>query len=127
MELGAVDILDSVKGPMVIEANLSPGLQGITAATGENIAGRIAKYLYEKTSEFIKVKEPEKTEKIFDEIGIDMKGTGDSAFREIITNLNFRGDKIILPEVANKIAKFKESDECVVKTEPGKISISKFN
>ena len=34
---------------MVIEVNLSPGLQGITKATGINVADKIARYLYERT------------------------------------------------------------------------------
>jgi ribosomal protein S6--L-glutamate ligase len=127
MDIGAIDILEGIKGPMVIEANLSPGLQGITQATGENIAAKIAKYLYEKTVEFVKAKEPSKTEQIFDEVGIDMNGEGDSSIREIITNLGFRGSKIILPEVVNKIAKFKESDECAIKIENGNVTIKKFS
>lgn len=127
MEIGAIDILESIKGPMVIEANVSPGLQGITTATGENIAAKIAKFLYDRTEEFCKAKEPSKTEKIFDEIGIDMNGEGSSTIRDIITNLSFRANKIILPEVVNKIAKFKETDECAIKIEKGKITIEKFS
>ncbi len=51
-----IDILESPRGPLVIEANISPGLQGITAATKINIAEIIAKYLIEKTKEFIENK-----------------------------------------------------------------------
>lgn len=126
MDVGAVDILEGVKGPMVIEANLSPGLQGITNATGENIAGKIAKYLYEKTVEFKKATQP-KTDELFGEMGINIneaKTQGGS--KDIITNLSFRGDKIILPEVVNKMAKFKETDECTIKIDKGKVKIEKF-
>ncbi len=126
LDIGAVDILEGIKGPMVIEANLSPGLQGITSATGENIAAKIAKYIYERTKEFVEAREPKKTEQIFGDLGIDMNGRGDSKMREIITNLNFRGDKMVLPEVVNKIAKFSESDECVIKVEKNNVNISKF-
>jgi ribosomal protein S6--L-glutamate ligase len=126
IEVGAVDLLEGIKGPVVIEANLSPGLQGITAATGENIAGKIAKYLYEKTVEFLKEREPQKTEKLFEELGIESDVKNSNGIKEIITNLSFRGDKIILPEIVNKIAKFKESDEFAVKIENGKVSFKKF-
>src|SRR3989344_5314062 len=51
-EICAVDILESAKGPLVIEANLSPGLQGITKATGVDVADKIAKYLFEKSEIF---------------------------------------------------------------------------
>ena len=47
MELGVagVDLLRSDRGPLIIEVNSSPGLEGIEAATGKNIAGRIIEYL----------------------------------------------------------------------------------
>ncbi len=38
LELAGVDILESAKGPMVIEVNASPGFEGLEAATGENVA-----------------------------------------------------------------------------------------
>jgi ribosomal protein S6--L-glutamate ligase len=45
----AVDILPSKRGPLVIEANISPGLQLISKVTKVDIANIIAKFLYEKT------------------------------------------------------------------------------
>ena len=47
-DICAVDILPSSKGPLVLELNISPDLQGITQATKKNIAGMIADFLYEK-------------------------------------------------------------------------------
>lgn len=40
-----VDMLRSARGPMVIEVNASPGLQGIEAASGEDLATRIISFL----------------------------------------------------------------------------------
>jgi ribosomal protein S6--L-glutamate ligase len=40
-----VDILRSNHGPVVMEVNSSPGLQGIESATGKNIAGLIIEFL----------------------------------------------------------------------------------
>lgn len=40
-----VDILQSSRGPLVLEVNSSPGLEGIEKATGENIAGAIIRYI----------------------------------------------------------------------------------
>ena len=47
-DICGVDIIESVKGPLVLEVNLSPGIQGISAATSINIADEIAKFLFRK-------------------------------------------------------------------------------
>jgi ribosomal protein S6--L-glutamate ligase len=51
MELGVagVDLLRSNRGPLIIEVNSSPGLEGIETATGNNIAGKIIEYLENQT------------------------------------------------------------------------------
>ena len=43
--VAGVDLIRSKKGPLLIEVNASPGLQGIEATTGVNIAGEIIKYV----------------------------------------------------------------------------------
>ena len=43
--VAGVDMLQSARGPLILEVNSSPGLEGIEAATGQNIAGKIIKYL----------------------------------------------------------------------------------
>ncbi|TNF30084.1 MAG: 30S ribosomal protein S6--L-glutamate ligase [Bacteroidetes bacterium] len=43
--IAGVDMLQSKSGPMIMEVNSSPGLQGIEAATGKNIAGSIIRYV----------------------------------------------------------------------------------
>ncbi|GAB2188797.1 30S ribosomal protein S6--L-glutamate ligase [Sessilibacter sp. MAH2] len=40
-----VDILQSNRGPLVMEVNSSPGLEGIEVATGKNVAGLIYEYI----------------------------------------------------------------------------------
>jgi ribosomal protein S6--L-glutamate ligase len=47
MKLGiaGVDMLRSSRGPLIIEVNSSPGLEGIEGATGKDIAGQIIKYI----------------------------------------------------------------------------------
>jgi ribosomal protein S6--L-glutamate ligase len=40
-----VDILRSNHGPLVMEVNSSPGLEGIETTTGKDIAGVIIEYL----------------------------------------------------------------------------------
>ena len=40
-----VDILRSNHGPLVMEVNSSPGLEGIEEATGKDIAGQIIRFM----------------------------------------------------------------------------------
>jgi ribosomal protein S6--L-glutamate ligase len=45
LNVSGVDILRSSRGPLVIEVNSSPGLQGIESATGKDVAGLIIEYI----------------------------------------------------------------------------------
>jgi ribosomal protein S6--L-glutamate ligase len=45
LDVAGVDMLPSNRGPLIIEVNSSPGLEGIEEATKVDIAGRIFKYL----------------------------------------------------------------------------------
>ena len=42
LELAGVDMLESSRGPLVLEVNSSPGLEGIESATKFNIAEKVA-------------------------------------------------------------------------------------
>ncbi|WP_194850723.1 30S ribosomal protein S6--L-glutamate ligase [Nonlabens antarcticus] len=43
--IAGVDLLQSARGPLILEVNSSPGLEGIESATGKNIANFIIKYV----------------------------------------------------------------------------------
>lgn len=43
--VAGVDMLQSARGPLILEVNSSPGLEGIEAATGKDIAKSIIKYI----------------------------------------------------------------------------------
>lgn len=43
--VAGVDLLQSARGPLILEVNSSPGLEGIEGATEKDIAGRIIKYV----------------------------------------------------------------------------------
>ena len=45
LEVAGVDILRSEKGPLILEINASPGLEGIEGTTGIDIAGQIIKFV----------------------------------------------------------------------------------
>lgn len=50
--IAGVDLLQSDRGPLVMEVNSSPGLEGIEGATGVDIAGKIIEYI--ERNEFTK-------------------------------------------------------------------------
>ena len=123
-DICGVDILHSVRGPLVIELNLSPGLQGITKTTKVDIADKIAKFLAKKAAELKNQKEDKvKTSDILKDLGID---TDSQAPQEIITNLTFRGKKIILPDVVSTLTGFDEEHEVAIHAKKGKVVINKF-
>jgi ribosomal protein S6--L-glutamate ligase len=43
--VAGVDLIRSKRGPLVLEVNSSPGLEGIEAATGVDVAGRIIEHV----------------------------------------------------------------------------------
>jgi len=43
--IAGVDMLQSARGPLILEVNSSPGLEGIESATGNDIAKQIIKYV----------------------------------------------------------------------------------
>lgn len=47
LNIAGVDILRSAHGPLVLEVNSSPGLEGIETSTGKDIAGMIIKFITE--------------------------------------------------------------------------------
>lgn len=48
LRVAGVDMLESKQGPQVMEVNSSPGLEGIEAATGVDIAGEMIKHVEEQ-------------------------------------------------------------------------------
>ena len=53
LELAGVDMLESERGPLVLEVNSSPGLEGIEAATKINIAEKVASRLNKLYGDFM--------------------------------------------------------------------------
>ena len=45
LSVAGVDLLQSSRGPLILEVNSSPGLEGIENATGVDIAGKIVEYI----------------------------------------------------------------------------------
>ncbi len=120
-DICAVDILESAKGPLVIEVNLSPGLQGITKITKIDIADKIASFLFEKTSEFVKKRKGADAASVMKELQAEKEEK-----KEIVANLDFRGNRMLLPEIITKMAKLSEKDEVIISVENKEIKIKKI-
>lgn len=122
-EICGVDILDSeIKGPLVIEVNLSPGLQGITNATKLNVPDLIAKYLAEQTKTMLTANVTRDSKDVMS----DLDATNQTRMC-IITNLSTRGSKLILPEIAYKMSKINDETEVELCIEKGLIEIKRIN
>lgn len=117
----AIDMLEGPKGPLVIEANLSPGLQGITETTGIDLADKIARFFHEKASSFSHEDKEETTSRLIKNLSDDDSGT-----QQVVTNLNFRADRILLPKLVTDVTGFTEGDEFVVKVQEGKVIIERL-
>jgi ribosomal protein S6--L-glutamate ligase len=52
LKFAGVDILRSNRGPLLLEVNSSPGLEGIERTTGVNIAGSVLDYIESQTFRF---------------------------------------------------------------------------
>lgn len=117
-EICGVDILVGVRGPVVIEANISPGLQGITAATGIDIADKIAQHLFNETKKRFTVVQEQSTDEIMQSLVVT---------NTLMTTLDFRGLKVLLPEMITRQCHFKDDEMYEIKTKDGKLEITRMN
>ena len=133
-EICGVDILEGIRKPLVIEANLSPGLQGITSVTGINVASSIAQYLYDQTSCFVEeLKKKDHVTKLLSEEGIrqaepkqkDSLQSVESK-QNIITSLDFRGERVLLPKIVSKSSHFVEDVDYMIEFQEGRVEIKKL-
>ncbi|RLE38622.1 hypothetical protein DRJ17_03495 [Candidatus Woesearchaeota archaeon] len=125
-DICGVDILQSIKGPFVLEVNISPGLPGVTEATKIDVADEIAKFLAKKTKERMSKEKEAEAGRIMKDLEFEQSGKKIERLNELFTNLEFRGERILLPEVVTKITSFNEDDEFVITADKNKIVIKKF-
>ena len=118
----AVDIIESDYGPLILEVNSSPGLQKITEVTKKNIAGEMAKYLYEETKKLKETKDKVVSKNMLDDIGID-----DIGIREFNVELKVNMDRIIVPDFVYKLSDFAPGENVLYRVSEGKIEILRDN
>ena len=117
-DICGVDILQGVK-PVVVEVNISPGIQGITKASKKNIADHIAKFLIQKTKDF-------KAQQKSSDYGNVLKECNIQNGKEIITNINIKAGIIKLPDIITKITKFKDEEEVIITAKEKSLKIKKY-
>lgn len=57
LSIAGVDMLQSTRGPLILEVNSSPGLEGIESSTGVDIAGKIIEYVENNAGKKAKLKD----------------------------------------------------------------------
>lgn len=115
-----VDILESSFGPVVIEANISPGLQGLSKVSTIDIPDAIAKFLHRKTDEIVNKHKRQAAAEVMRDL------TTNNSSQEIITSLQFRGERILLPEIITKMTNFEDRKDYAIKATKGKVVIEEF-
>lgn len=115
----AVDILEGRK-PNVIEVNLSPGLQGITAVTKINVAKYIAQFLYNESLKFRNIKNNAKAKEVID--GLDKK----LLKKDIIHSIQIKNGKLRLTEEITRASDFKPEEEVLINVDKGKLKIERI-
>ncbi len=123
-DICAIDLLVGPKGPLVIEANISPGLQGITKATKINVAEKIAEFLYKKTASLHAESSENGSNKLFEELGLNSKEGKE--IHSIITNLTLRGSSIVVPDLILHKTGLLNGEEVDIKFKDGEISFKRF-
>ncbi|MBI1970607.1 RimK family alpha-L-glutamate ligase [Candidatus Woesearchaeota archaeon] len=125
-EISGVDILESTKGPLVIEVNVSPGIQGITSATNIDVADEIAKYLARKTKERqttktnkTNAKSNNESENALLSLGIPDVGIT----KHIYTELDMKNKRIMLPSSVTELSKFTKGTDVTISARQGEIVI----
>ena len=122
-DICGVDILQGPLGPVVIEANISPGLQGVSKISTINIPRKIAQLLSNKTKEALDNMNGNESKKVISELTTEQKN---EANQEIITNLKLRGESIVLPPIITKITHFNDRKEYSIKAVKGRLEIEEF-
>jgi len=121
-DICGVDILEGPRGPVVIEANISPGLQGLQTCSTIDIADEIARFLFRKTEGKSAGVRKQAAADVMRDININQ-----TASEEIISSLQLRGNKILLPEFVTNITGFDDRKEYTIKAKKDSLEIKKFD
>ena len=122
-EICGVDIIESPKGPLVLEVNLSPGLQGITQATKVDVADAIAQYLAQQAKKRKEKGTQKETSQMFQDLGVaDTQGNA----HDIVTTLEMKANRLLIPQVVAQLSGLTPHEEVVIRVKKGEVQIKKF-
>lgn len=121
-EICAVDILESPRGPLMIEINLSPGLQGITDATNIDVADKIARHLFNRTMEIEHAGEKMDSDRMLEEFSLEKT----HLIQNMIVNAEMRGERLLLPKLITKLSDINLNDEISISAKKGSVEIKKM-
>ena len=88
-----------------------------------DLPDQIARFLHRKTEESLQSRKKNAADDVLKELKIDAHG---ELSQKIITHLQFRGERILLPEWVARIAKFSELKDYIVNSKKGKVEIEEM-
>ncbi len=119
-DMAGVDLMISHRGPVFLEVNLSPGLQGVVSTTKIDVPDKIAEFLFTQTKARNEEIGKEKSQQIFQELE-------ENSEHEMITALEFKGNKIMIPQLITKLTQFNEHADYRFKAKKEYLEISRFD
>ena len=120
-DMAGVDLMMSHKGPLFLEVNLSPGMQGVVGTTKVDVPDKIASFLYDQTLARKDVVGKHKSDQIMKEL------EDDAHEHEMITALEFKGNKIMIPQLITKLTQFNEHADYRFVAKKEYLEISRFD
>ncbi len=122
VDICGVDILEHPLGSKVIEANISPGLQGLSKVVPVDLGEQIARFLYEKTVAALAARKEERAMKLLQEIEAKKNEMPEEG-KPVLGKLSLRGERLLLPEFVTKTSGFNDRREYVITSRRGKVEI----
>ncbi len=119
-DICGIDILPSMKGPVVLEVNLSPGLQGIKKYANIDVADAIAKHCFDVCFGRNAKKKKAQVKAIMENVDSEKS-------QQLILSLDFRANRILLPELITKITKFREDVSYLIKVGHEQLQIKEYD
>ncbi len=124
VDICGVDILEHPLGSKVIEANISPGLQGLSKVVDVDLGDEIARFLYEQTVAALAKRKDAKAVALLQQIELEkVRKEVPEEGKPVVSKISFRGERILLPEFVTKGSGFSDRKEYVMRVRKGKVEI----
>lgn len=122
-EICALDLIITKNNQaLILEVNTSVGLVGFSQALKNNSFEKVAKFLYNRTLNFLNSKNKKTGEKVLTDLGVDNVLLKEDIFKSKIDIVN---DKIVLPKFVYEKSNFVKGESVIFKIEKSGIKILK--